>query len=159
MLVIYAEKFMGQIKTMLNSFAAITLRLRKEMCMNKEIVKMQGLIKQLGFKQIVFENDDFLNLLFYDTSKEKSMIFGLSYDKNNNDKYFDVGNIAIEPDNRPHLGCFTIIREVNKENVKEAIKIVTESAAFGNDMFINYHDNIDTVISEYVSYNKFNRYS
>ena len=29
MLVIYAEKFMGQIKTMLNSFAAITLRLRK----------------------------------------------------------------------------------------------------------------------------------
>ena len=129
------------------------------MCMNTEIIKMQGLIKQLGFKQIVFENDDFLNLLFYDTSKEKSMIFGLSYDKSNNDKYFDVGNIAIEPDNRPHLGCFTIIREVNKENVKEAIKIVTELAALGNDMFINYHDNIDTVISEYVSYNKFNRYS
>lgn len=60
---------------------------------------MQGLIKQLGFKQIVLENDDFLNFLFYDTSKEKSMIFGLSYDKSNNDKYFDVGNIAIEPDN------------------------------------------------------------
>ena len=119
--------------------------------MDNEIIKMQEIISELGYSQIKLENDFHVELLFYDSTKENTMIFVVSYNKSEPDRYPDVGNIAIESNHKPNSGFFMIIREVNKENVIEAIKFVEDTAHLGGSSFVNYHEDADKVIKEYAS--------
>lgn len=119
--------------------------------MNSEIIKMQKIISELRYSQLKLENDFHVELLFYDSTKENTMIFVVSYNKSDPERYLDVGIIGIEPNHKSASGFFTIIREVTKENVVTALSIVEESAPLCGNSFIIYHKDIDKVIKEYAS--------
>lgn len=121
--------------------------------MNTKIINLQKIIKELGYKQVLLENDCFIELIIYKASEDKSMIYGISYNKCDSNNIFDVGNIAIESDKKSHLGFFTIVKKVNEKSIISALRIVDESIAFINNGFINYYDSseIDKVIREYAA--------
>lgn len=127
--------------------------------MSNEINKIQCIIRKLGYENIFLENERFEEILFYNSLNSQSMIFGAIVDKSDTKKVIDIGNISIPigTDKKPHLGCFTIIREITEDNIKNAVKIVEEETELGNanKMFINYHDNVDDVISDYVTINNY----
>ena len=124
--------------------------------MDNEIIKMQEIISELGYSQIKLENEYLVELLLFNSIKEKNIIFVVSYNKSVPDRYPNVGNIAIEHNRKPDSGFFTIIREVNKENVITALSIVEESVPLGGTYFVNYHKDVDKVIKEYASLYDFN---
>lgn len=124
--------------------------------MNNEIVKLKEIIHELGYTHIILENDFYVKILFYNSIKEKNMIFAASYNKSNHERYLDVGIIGIEPNHKYASGFFTIIREVTKEKVITALSIVEESAPLGGTYFVNYHKDVDKVIKEYASLYGFN---
>lgn len=126
--------------------------------MDNEIIKMQEIIHELGYTHITLENDLYVKILFYNIIKEKNMIFVVSYNKSEPDRYLDVGIIGIEPNHKSASGFFTIIREVTKENVITALSIVEESAPLGENYFVNYHKDVDKVIKEYASLYDYNLY-
>ncbi len=119
--------------------------------MNIEIIKLKEIIHELGYTNIILENDFYVKILFYNSIKEKNMIFVVSYNKSDPERYLDVGIIGIEPNHKSASGFFTIIREVTKENVVTALSIVEESAPLCGNSFIIYHKDIDKVIKEYAS--------
>ena len=123
--------------------------------MNIDIYKIQRIINRFGFRQLLFENENLLNIIFYNTTNENSMIYVFSSDKNNTIHFIDVGNIAIGSDHMPHLGCFTIIEEITEESIKAAIRIVDESTKLGNGIYIYNHSNCEAVISDYTTQNNY----
>lgn len=74
--------------------------------MDNEIIKMQEIISELGYSQIKLENECLVELLLFNSIKEKNMIFIVSYNKSEPDRYPDVENIAIEHNHKPDSGFF-----------------------------------------------------
>lgn len=124
--------------------------------MDNEINKLKGIIHELGYTHIILENDFYVKFIFYNNIKEKNMLYVVSYNKSDPERYLDVGIIGIEPNHKPNSGFFTIIREVKKENVITALSIVEESSPLCGNSFIIYHKDIDKVIKEYASIYDYN---
>lgn len=122
--------------------------------MNSIILKIQKIICELGYTLIKLENKFYVELLFYDNNKNKKMIFDVLYHKSDPDRYVDVGNITSDRKQKLASGYFTIIKEISKENIIEAIEIVEESSQLDTNC-IKYHTNVDNVIAEYSNMNNY----
>lgn len=121
---------------------------------SNNILKIQNIIRKLGYKIIKLENNSYVELLFYDDTKKKIMLFDILYHKSEPNRCVDVGNITSDRKNKLESGYYTILKEVSEENIIEAIEIVEESAQLDTNC-INYFANVDKVIAEYSDMNNY----
>lgn len=122
--------------------------------MKKLLLKVRNFISELGYTTVSLENEQFIELLFYDSCKKEKIIYGFLFSRQDNETVIDVGNISFESshDNQLHLWCLTIIKEVSIAEITSAIDIINEdlSSKTEKELKLNTFENVEETIKSYM---------
>lgn len=122
--------------------------------MKKLLLKVRNFISELGYTTVSLENEQFIELLFYDSCKKEKIIYGFLFSRQGTETEIDVGNISFESsiDNQLHLWCLTIIKEISIAEITSAIDIINDdlSSKTEKELNLNTFENVEETIKSYM---------